>query len=217
MSLFFPLLFVHIVCGFTALSTAALALATKKGADFHRAAGRLFVLAMTGILFTAIPLSYLTKNIFLFLIALFSYYLAISGYLYAKHRDGKARIFAWLASILIVLIGLCMIVAARYLPTSNDYPSIVLDIFGVFAITNGLADIKMYYQKKAVGRIRITKHLSAMLGATIATITAFTVVNITTHPAFIAWIAPTVVIVPVIYWWRYRINSGKNLISPHKN
>lgn len=206
---FLPLLFIHIISGFTALSTASLAIATKKGATFHRTAGKIFVIAMTGILLTAIPLSYLTKNIFLFLIALFSYYFTISGYLYAKHRDGKASITAWFSSIFILLIGISMIIYANSHVTTNDYPTIVLDIFGVLAIINGFADIKTYYYKNAVGRTRIIKHLSAMLGATIATVTAFTVVNITTHPAFIAWIAPTILITPIIYWWVYRVKTMK--------
>lgn len=213
MSTFFlPLLFIHIACGFTALSTAALALATKKGANFHRVVGKLFVVAMTGILFTAIPLSYLTKNIFLFLIALFSYYFAISGYLYAKHRDGKASPAAWLASILILFIGIGMVIYANLRINNNDYPSIVLTIFGVLAIMNGISDIKTYYQRIAIGRVRLIKHLSAMLAATIAAITAFTVVNITTHPAFLAWIAPTILITPIIYWWSYRVKSRKGIV-----
>jgi hypothetical protein len=48
-----------------------------------------------------------------------------------------------------------------------------------------------------------------MLGATIAALTAFTVVNIHTHPAYIAWIAPTILVLPVMLWWQKRVRAWK--------
>ncbi len=44
-----------------------------------------------------------------------------------------------------------------------------------------------------------------MMGASIAAATAFLVVNIQTNPVWITWIAPTVVITPLIIYLNRRV------------
>ena len=56
-----------------------------------------------------------------------------------------------------------------------------------------------------------------MLAGSIATITAFVVVNFTFDPAFILWLAPTVVITPIILIWNIKIVRGTVEIFPHEN
>jgi|TARA_B100000929_G_scaffold281854_1_gene261253 hypothetical protein len=46
-----------------------------------------------------------------------------------------------------------------------------------------------------------------MMAGTIATVTAVLVVNVATDPVWIAWIAPTVVITPFIFYWNKRTLS----------
>jgi hypothetical protein len=48
-----------------------------------------------------------------------------------------------------------------------------------------------------------------MLAGTTATITAFVVTNFTIQPGFILWLAPTVVMTPIIIVWNWRIGTGK--------
>jgi hypothetical protein len=48
-----------------------------------------------------------------------------------------------------------------------------------------------------------------MLGGTIAAVTAFTVVNVRIEPAFVVWLAPTVVLAPVIAYWTARVRGGR--------
>lgn len=204
------LLFIHIVCGFTSLSAAAGAICTKKGEFTHRTCGKIFVLGMTGIFLTAIPMSLITHDIFLFLIAIFSYYFALSGFLFAKTRSDMASIYAWALAIIMLVTGLAMLAYSIFYLSFNNYQGTVLTIFGALSCTTAMSDLKTYYYKKAVGNFRIIKHLTAMLGATIATLTAFTVVNFQTHPAFIAWLAPTVLILPVIFYWRHRVSKWKS-------
>jgi hypothetical protein len=55
------------------------------------------------------------------------------------------------------------------------------------------------------GAARIAGHLSRMLAGTVATVTAFSVVNIRLEPAVIVWLAPTVVFTPLIVYWNVRI------------
>jgi hypothetical protein len=81
-----------------------------------------------------------------------------------------------------------------------------------------IADLRTLQQGGAKGPERIAKHLTMMLAGTIATITAFVVTNVPVRAAdalqhlnlgFIVWLAPTVVITPIIIVWNRKIRAGK--------
>ena len=73
------LLPIHILAGIIALTTAALAVSSKKGKRLHVLSGRIYFWGIATIFLTAIPMSIISSNIFLFLIAIFSFYLAFAG------------------------------------------------------------------------------------------------------------------------------------------
>jgi hypothetical protein len=54
---------------------------------------------MVGIFLTAIPMSIINSNTFLFLIAIFSFYLAFAGMRFAKNRKGIATTIDWIADV----------------------------------------------------------------------------------------------------------------------
>ena len=47
------------------------------------------------------------------------------------------------------------------------------------------------------------------MGATIAVVTAFLVVNVRFEPGWIIWLGPTVVLTPLIFVWAKRIRAGR--------
>jgi hypothetical protein len=47
-----------------------------------------------------------------------------------------------------------------------------------------------------------------MLAAATTTLTAILVTNISMEPAVVIWLLPTVVITPLIAWWKRRIMNG---------
>lgn len=204
--IFFTILVIHIILGFTALISSFGALFSAKGQPRHRRFGKFFISGMTGVFITAIPLAIMIQDLFLFLIAIFSYYLAFSGWRYAKNRTGIANKTDWAVSIIMLLSSLIMIGFGLwiYQKTPNFHAYILL-IFGAIGFSSSLDDLRTYKKRAAVGKERIVKHLGAMLGASIAAITAFSVTNIPIHPAIILWITPTLVLSPVIFWWRRRI------------
>lgn len=205
--IFNVLLGIHITAGFTAISAAFSALLTEKGKHLHRVSGRIFLYAMFFIVATAIPMCIIKANLFLFLIALFSYYFALSGYLFATNRSGMASTFAWAITGIMFCVSLGMMAYSISHLHSQDDQNVILLIFGIIGCLTSTGDFKTYYTDEAIGNFRIIKHLSAMLGATIAVITAFTVVNIQTNPVYLAWITPTLVILPVIAYWQRRVKN----------
>ena len=73
------LLVTHILAGGIAVLGAALAIFSDKGKRLHVLSGRTFFWGMAIIFLTAIPMSIINSNVFLFLVAIFSFYLAYAG------------------------------------------------------------------------------------------------------------------------------------------
>jgi uncharacterized membrane protein len=204
-SLLSALLIVHIGCGFASLACALGAMLSVKGQSRHRLFGQGFLFAMSGIFVTAIPLSIVMSNLFLLLIAIFSYYQALSGWRYAKNRSGAPNALDKTISFIMLLTGLFMLVAGSTKIATQSYQNTVLIVFGILGCMSSLSDFKTYHSHSAVGKQRIAKHLGAMLGATIAAVTAFSVTNLHFLPPLAVWLGPSVLLVPVLRWWRYKV------------
>ena len=199
------LLPIHIIAGTIALFCAAMSVLSEKGKKLHVLSGRTYFWGMATIFLTAIPMSIISSNIFLFLIAIFSFYLAFAGMRFARNRKGVATTLDWIAVSLMILSGLGMwILAAIYFSNTNTQ-YIVLLIFGFLAIALGYADFKSHKNKSAIGKERISRHLTNMMGGTIAVVTAVLVVNPPFEPEWVWWVLPTVMITPLIFWWNFKI------------
>ena len=199
------LLIIHIGAGSVALLAAGGALFTAKGGVNHVRSGRVYALAMTGVFLTALPLALLGADLFLLLIGVFSFYLVFAGWRFARNRRGQPRPVDWAAVAIMGLTGLGMVGYAVILARSGDSQWVTMVIFGGLALALGLADALFYRAAPAPYPRRISRHLTNMMGGTIATITAVLVVNVATNPPWLAWILPTLVITPLIVWWNVRV------------
>ena len=199
------LLPIHILAGTIALLCAALAVSSEKGKKIHVLAGRTYFWCMVVIFSTAIPMSIINNNIFLFLIAIFSFYLAFAGMRFARNRKGVATTLDWIIVSLMILSGVGMWILAAIYFTNNNSQYIPLLVFGFIAIALGYADFKSHKNKTAIGKERLSRHLTNMLGGTIAVITAVLAVNVDLEPAWVWWVLPTALITPVIFWWNVKV------------
>ena len=172
------LLIIHILAGTLALMAAVSAVVSSKGKKGHIIAGRTYFWGMTIIFFTAIPMSIVSGNVFLFLITIFSFYLAYAGMRFARNGTGIENIFDWVAVGLMILSGMVMWCLAIFYFINNNSQYITLIIFGFIAISLGYTDFRGYRNKSAIGKKRIARHLTNMLAGTIAVITAVLVTNI---------------------------------------
>jgi len=199
------LLPIHIAAGSVALLSAASALLTEKGKKFHVLIGKAYFWSMVIIFLTAIPMSIITGNVFLFLIAIFSFYLAFSGMRFANNRTGVPTLVDLIAVNFMLLSGIGMWILAIIFFIDNDSQFITLIVFGFLALFLGYGDFQTFKNQTAIGKERIAKHLTNMMGATIAVVTAVLVVNPPTNPEWVWWILPTVLITPVIFWWNKKV------------
>ena len=199
------LLPIHILAGIIALLAAAFAICSEKGKKIHITAGRTYFWGMAGIFLTALPMSIITSDVFLFLIAFFSFYLAFAGRRFAQNRKGIASIVDWIAVGLMIAAGLGMWVLAVFYSIENNSQYITLTVFGFLAILLGYTDYIAYKRQEATGKKRIARHLSNMMGGTIAVVTAVLVVNVNMEPQWLPWVLPTLLITPVIIYWNWKV------------
>ena len=203
------ILFLHILAGVSALAAAGVAVGSAKGGRLHRRSGNAYTLAMVFVGLSALVLSVVHPNPFLFAVGVFSLYLVFTGWRAAIIRDGKPRRLDHAGGTVMALAGLGMLGwgAQGMLAGSGAQPVILL-AFGSIGLTMALADWRDWARGPIAGKARIARHLGRMLGATVATITAAGVVNLGFLPDLVVWLGPTALIIPVIFWWTARVMRG---------
>jgi hypothetical protein len=206
------LLILHIISGAIALISGLGASMIKQmnwKHQWHKRLGNSFFYGMLGIFLTAVPLSLMSGNIFLLLISLFTFYFAYTGWRYATNRTGKPELQDWGAIAIMLVICIAMLIYGLQLYLSEQNSNgITLSVFGIIGAANALRNRHNFRAGHFQGKARIALHATMMLAGTIATTTAFVVTNFTTDPAYILWLAPTVVITPYIVYWNIKIRKN---------
>ncbi len=206
------LLVVHVLSGVVALGAAVFATASRKGALFHRRVGSVFFWAMLGVGVTAIPVTFVRPNPFLFFIALFSFYMAFAGYRRGRKRHSDTAIDvvgAWL----MVVFALVMIAYGAFMIVSGNPLGWALASFGGLGATFGVEDVQRSRRSDPHFE-KVKVHVARMLGGTIATITAVLVQQVTplvnsSLGQVALWLGPTIVLTPMIFFWNWRITVTK--------
>lgn len=211
------LLVIHIATGFLALVAGAGAMVTRKGQRPHLWSGQVYFWGMAVVTATALPLAVLRSNVFLFAVAILSFYLAFSGYRVVARRRagalGRPARLDWAGMACVLLAGAGLLAYGAWVG------DVVALTFGGVASLLGARDLLVFRRivrgaesavsagtarstdsAESVGSARSAEggewwatHMRAMLGAYIATFTAFAVTNALFLPAPVRWLAPTVV------------------------
>jgi len=199
------LLWLHIASGHVALAAAVGAMLTGKGSRWHVYTGRLFTLGMALVFVTAVPITLMRPNLFLLLVAIFSFYLALTGWLRARNRTGARLPGERVAAAAMAVVAIGMLARGVFMLAGGQSMGLVLVVFSGIGGTLAALDLRPAPGARYRGVTRIAGHLTRMLAGTIAAVTAFSVVNIRVEPAVIVWLAPTVVLTPLIVYWNVRI------------
>ena len=202
------LLFLHVAAGFTALLAGFVALLTRKGQRYHLWSGRVYFWSMALVASSALPLAVLRPNVFLFAVAIFSFYLAFTGYrVVIRRRRGQLGRATWLdrTAIACLLLASTGLLLYGFGPGNGDIAAIV---FGGIGGLLGIRDLRGFSRAPASGEVGEwwRTHMIGMLGAYIATFTAFVVTNATFLPVLVRWLGPTLLgSIGIMVWLRrYR-------------
>jgi len=177
-----------------------------------------FFWCMTVVAITAVIMAPMHQNLFLTLVAVFSFYLAFSGYraLYRKdaYKTRKTAFIDWSFAILNTLFSLALVVfGITKLPDSFGIISIV---FGLSGSSLGIADIASFIRPPADKRKWFFSHMIGMVSSYIAAMSAFSAVNLNFEwlPVSIQWLWPTIIGLPLLNRWvrSYKSKFAKGKI-----
>ena len=209
------LLTIHVVAGSVALICAFIAISVKKGRKAHNLVGRTYFVAMMGVATTALPVAIIRPNAMLFLVALFSSYMAYIGWRFgrlARVKNQANPIVEWV----MVIVAVIMVGYGLFSVITGTAMGWVVVAFGGIGLQFAITDLKVAKIKLDFAN-RITAHLQHMLGGTIATVTAVLVQQVVTRMepsdpwAVAVWLAPTVVISPLIAVWSRKVLTTKKV------
>lgn len=196
---------IHIVAGSAALLFGALAIFLKKNTPKHKPVGKVYFWSMTIIFITGVYLSIFKNNIFLFLIAFFTYYSVCIAYRALKLKllniSQKPTMIDWLIEIIagISFIGMIAFAIIVYFK-SHNFGAIIPFVFGSFGLWGVSRNVKRLRSKPKQTMIWLKVHIGNMLGSYIGAITAF-IVNQMEHiplPPIVMWLGPAAILVPII-------------------
>lgn len=198
-------LIIHVLAGIGALIFGALAIILKKNTPKHKPVGRIYFYCMTTIFVTGVFLSVCKGLLFLFFIAIFTYYSTIIAYralrLKNLHNGQKPAIIDWIVEVIagVTFVGL-IIFAIIYYVQNKDINALIPFAFGTMGLLGVIKNTKSLLRRPKETMYWLKKHIGNMLGSYIGAITAF-VVNQAEHiplPPIVLWLGPTAILVPII-------------------
>ncbi len=198
------LLAVHIAAGGAAFLLAPVALATAKGGKQHKRWGMVYLWAMGVVAVTALPMALYRPVLFLALVAIFSFYLAFSGYRVLRLKDlargGEARPVDWIAGVITFVACFALAALAIVRPAMVQHMSYVAVAFGIVGMRAAGGQMWSFVRKPQEKMFWWYRHLQGFIGSYIAAWTAFSVVTLPLifgqHLWF--WVMPLAIGVPAI-------------------
>lgn len=198
-------LIIHIIAGCISLSTGTINLFRKKGDTLHRKVGIFFFISMIVSAIAGFILALLHTNVFLLIMAVFSFYLTTSGQRYLKlkriDKGQEPKVFDWMLTLTMAVFAVAFILYGFYEWANNNTIGIVLLVFGSISMLMVKKDFTTFRGTIIHRNYWIMLHIQRMTAAYIASLTAFLVVNNTYLPALVAWLLPTVIFTPLIIYW----------------
>ena len=208
MALFNTLLYIHIAGGGISLLLGFIILCLKKGDKIHKNIGNIYFYALLTASVFAIPMSYLHPNYFLFIISVFTIYMLLTGKRYLQKKSIiNVTNTDWLLTVLMAVCGTAFIGSGiLHIMKFNSF-GIVFIVFGSISYLFVYQDKINFTGQSTIKNFFLITHLQRFIGSYIASTTAFLVVNNKVLPGVIAWLLPTILIVPLIIKWtrKYKV------------
>ncbi|MBP6704059.1 MAG: DUF2306 domain-containing protein [Vicinamibacteria bacterium] len=199
---------IHIAAGITALATFLVPMVTAKGGVAHRRVGWIFVAAMAGLFFTGAPASIYrlatetrpgvrASASFLLFVTLLSGASTWKGIRVLRFKGAGRNVHAMDISV-AVLLGLGSVFM---LYQGVMLKSALLLFFAALGLAGSVSDLRYWLNPAKPKMHWFFEHMGGMVGSSIAALTAFSAIGARSLGfgsfGLIAWIAPTVVFVPI--------------------
>ena len=209
------ILTLHIIGGSFGLIAGTINLIRQKGNNNHKIVGQVFTYSMLTAGISSLALAALHPNYFLFIVGVFTVYLVVTGKrcLSWKIPNKRVQILDWAITISMLIVSVFFVgLGARDVIAGKNF-GIVLIVFGVLGFRFVRTDFNNYSTKAKTKNYWLLVHLQRMIGAYIAAITAFLVVNAkyspVALPSMVFWLLPTIILTPLIISWSRKYSEAR--------
>ncbi len=213
-------LLLHQIAGAIALGAAPLAILVSKGGQWHRRWGLAYFYAMVVVCATALLACIWRPNPLMALVALFSFHLSATGYrgLYLKGLHKGQRLGRWdllmHGSAGLVNTALLLWGAVHLFHGDRGPAAVIFTVFGAIGCALVIAQLRRFLRTHHDKQEWLYAHMSGFLGSYIATVSAFSAVNLDLiSPVWLQWLWPSLVGVPLLAGWvrytRARFDRGE--------
>lgn len=228
MSLHQSIVSLHVATGVVALLSYWAAALGRKGSRWHRGAGKVFLLAMVGVVVTGVPLAWSLWQAGHVIGATFLGYLLllVSNAMWSARQAVRLKHdFARYAGVgfrtQAIAVGLAGAGVAWIGATGGG---VILVVFGMVGVVGGAASLRLAWRGPRDARWWLREHYGAMIGNGVATHIAFLGIGLRgtlpgIDPALqqmLAWLLPIAVAVVAGLWLdrRYGRPSSVSLTAP---
>lgn len=222
------LIIIHVSAGITSLVAGIIAMvAPGKGNQRHKKIGRVFLWCMAVIVSSAFVMMTLHRfHLFLFVISIFSGYMTFSGYRVLRRKTpGSQTALDYVVAYLNLLAGAGLAAYGGWVWFSfnNLILASLCLIFAYFIIQTSRTDLIVFRKKEMQDRYWWKyHHMRAMIGAFIASFTAFAVNNGerffgNNDYLWLLWVLPAAIGVPMSIYWARRVKAeddGRKVPTP---
>lgn len=210
MSIFSTILIIHIISWTLWLLSGTIGLFDRKWANRNKILAWIFVWAMIFCWISAIILSILHPNNFLFTVWVFTLYM-ISTWERALTKSQSVHSqqtwVDWILSLLMSIFWIIFIIKWVDSIEQNSNFSYIWIIFGMISLNFVRADRKLLKNNQPINYLKT--YIWRNTWAYIASLTAFLVVNNYWYvPTIVVWLWPTILITPLIFWWINKLDHS---------
>lgn len=205
------LIYIHAIFGGIGLISGIGNFVLAKRNRLHKKLGRIFSYSMIISSLTSLVIAKLPhhENLFLFLIGIFTIYMVLSGnraLTFKRKTKAKADVVDLLISGTMLLISIGMsIIGVIGMVQKIDHGMLYL-FFGSFGILMTLRDFWTYKMYKIHKNAWLKSHIGRMVGALIASVTAFIVAGLNLTST-VVWLVPTLIGTAYIIYWNRKLKS----------
>ncbi len=207
------LIYFHAFLGGLGLIAGMISIIVRKGGVNHKKAGKIFSWAMISSSLISLFIARMPhhENLFLFLIGLFTIYMVLAGnaaLTFKSTEKLKANYLDKTISGVMLGISIIMIIMGIVGIIQKIDNSILYVFFGTFGIFLTVRDFQSFKQITLNRNIWIKNHIGRMVGAFIASVTAFLVAGLNVGSTLF-WILPTLFGVGYIIYWnrKYKLRG----------
>jgi uncharacterized membrane protein len=208
---------IHIIAGSLTLITGPIAIfANRKNIRLHRIAGKIFFIAMNIVCISAI-IGFIKRPDLIF----YQFLLGISILVYAgilrgvraiqMMKGGSIKTLDFVYTVLLGLSSITMLYMSFHSFRKEVIPfGVLFLIFGLGSLDDTWKNYKLFTKPENFDKNHWQwTHIHSMLGAFMASTTAFTVNTASYLPWYIQWFGPTLLLLPLQFYWGKKMKKAQ--------